>query len=258
MRGEAFDAILSCLASRTGAPRDAWAIDHGAHLEIIAAARRAGVPQMILLSALCVQRPELAFQHAKLAAEEALAGSGLTHSIVRPTAFFKSLSGQIGRVRTGRPYLLFGDGRLTACKPISDRDLAAYLADCLEMPERRNRILPIGGPGPAVTPREQGEWLFALAGRAPRFRRVPVGLLDAVIAGLGAAGNLSGRAREAAEFARIGRHYATRSMLVWDPETGRYGADLTPSTGRDSLRDFYAHVLSGEGVVDRGDHAFFS
>ncbi len=258
LRGDRFDAILSCLASRTGTPRDAWAIDHGAHLAIIAAARAAGVPQMILLSALCVQRPELAFQHAKLAAERALARSGLTYSIVRPTAFFKSLSGQIGRVRAGKPYLLFGDGRLTACKPISDRDLAAYLAECLDMPERRNRILPIGGPGAAVTPREQGDWLFALTGRAPRFRRVPVGLLDLAVVGLGAAGRLSPRARDAAEFARIGRHYATRSMLVLDPGTGRYDAELTPSTGRDSLRDFYAQILGAGGAVDRGDHAFFS
>ena len=44
---------------------------------------------------------------------------------MRPTAFFKSLSGQVERVRGGRPFLLFGDGTLTACKPISDADLAA-------------------------------------------------------------------------------------------------------------------------------------
>ncbi len=30
-RGERFDAVVSCLASRTGVPRDAWAIDHRAH-----------------------------------------------------------------------------------------------------------------------------------------------------------------------------------------------------------------------------------
>ena len=36
-RGEAFDVLVSCLASRTGTPRDAWAIDHDAHLAAITA-----------------------------------------------------------------------------------------------------------------------------------------------------------------------------------------------------------------------------
>lgn len=121
--GEHFDVLVSCLASRTGAPRDAWAIDHQAHVQALAVARDTGVTSMVLLSAICVQKPLLAFQHAKLAFERVLVESGLAYSIVRPTAFFKSLSGQVERVRRGKPFLVFGDGRLTACKPISDRDL---------------------------------------------------------------------------------------------------------------------------------------
>jgi divinyl chlorophyllide a 8-vinyl-reductase len=31
--------------------------------------------------------------------------------------------------------------------------------------------------------------------------------------------------------ARIGRYYATESMLVFDPATGRYAAAATPLTG---------------------------
>ena len=136
--GERFDVLVSCLASRTGSPRDAWAIDHQAHVQALAAARVAGVTQVVLLSAICVQKPLLAFQRAKLAFEKELIESGLTYSIVRPTAFFKSLSGQIDRVRRGKPFLLFGDGRLTACKPISDRDLGDYLANCLVRTDRHN------------------------------------------------------------------------------------------------------------------------
>ena len=117
--GERFDTVVSCMASRTGAPRDAWAVDHRANLNALNAARQAGVGHFVLLSAICVQKPLLAFQQAKLAFEAALIESGLRYSIVRPTAFFKSLSGQIERVRRGRPFLIFGDGTLTACKPIS-------------------------------------------------------------------------------------------------------------------------------------------
>ena len=66
-RQQRFDAVLSCMASRTGAPQDAWAIDHQAHLNVLNLAQEAGVTQMVLLSAICVQKPRLAFQHAKLA-----------------------------------------------------------------------------------------------------------------------------------------------------------------------------------------------
>jgi divinyl chlorophyllide a 8-vinyl-reductase len=256
-RGERFDALVSCLASRTGAPRDAWAIDHDAHVSALAQAAEAGVRQVVQLSAICVQKPLLDFQQAKLAFERTLMDSGIAFSIVRPTAFFKSLSGQVARVRAGKPFLVFGDGRLTACKPIADEDLADYLADCLDDPERRNRVLPIGGPGPALTPRDQGECLFRLLGRPPRFRQVPVALLDGLIAGLTLGGRLVPALADKAAFARIGRYYATESMLVLDPRTGRYDAEATPSTGTRTLPDFYAALLGGAAAPELGDHAVF-
>jgi divinyl chlorophyllide a 8-vinyl-reductase len=255
--GERFDALVSCLASRTGAPKDAWAIDHQAHVHALEAARTAGVTQVVLLSAICVQKPLLAFQQAKLAFEKVLIESGLTYAIVRPTAFFKSLSGQIERVRRGKPFLVFGDGQLTACKPISDSDLGDYLAACLDHPDRHNRVLPIGGPGPAISPRQQGEQLFALLGRPPKFSQVPVGLLDGIIAVLGTVGRLIPALAAKAELARIGRYYATESMLVLNPQTGQYDADATPSTGSQTLFDFYADLVNGETAPERGDHAVF-
>lgn len=257
LRGDAVDALVSCLASRTGVPADAWAVDHAANANALAAARAAGATQAVLLSALCVQKPRLAFQHAKLAFERELAASGLVWSIVRPTAFFKSLSGQVARVKAGRPYLLFGDGRLTACKPIADEDLAAFIAGCLDDPARQNRILPIGGPGPAITPREQGEMLFRLLARTPRWRRVPVALLDGIAGALGLAAALAPPLAAKAELARIGRYYATESMLVWDEAAGRYDADATPSFGERTLEQHYARLLRGEAGDDRGAHAVF-
>jgi divinyl chlorophyllide a 8-vinyl-reductase len=245
------------MASRTGTPRDAWAVDHAAHLHLLAAAKEAGVTQMVLLSAICVQRPLLAFQEAKLAFEQALITSGLTWSIVRPTAFFKSLSGQVARVQQGKPFLVFGDGTLTACKPISDADLGAFMASCLDDPARQNCVLPIGGPGQAMTPREQGELLFQLAGRPPRFTQVPVAMLDVIIAGLSALGRIVPPLADKAQLARIGRYYATESMLVWDAAGQRYDAAATPSFGTETLADHYAKLLRGEIADDRGEHAVF-
>lgn len=255
--GERYDILVSCLASRTGVPKDAWAIDHRAQSTALAVAKASGVRHMVLLSAICVQKPLLAFQHAKLAFERELIDSGLTYSIVRPTAFFKSLSGQVERVRAGKPFLLFGDGTLTACKPISDSDLGDFIASCIVDSSRHNKILPIGGPGDAITLREQGEHLFKLTGLKPRFRKVPVGMFDLAHSVLTLLGKVSTSCADKAELARIGRYYATESMLVLDPETGKYDAAATPSFGTQTLFDFYAALLDGSASVKRGEHAIF-
>lgn len=256
-RGERFDTVVSCMASRTGEPRDAWAIDHQAHVNVLNAAKAAGVTQFVLLSAICVQKPLLAFQHAKLAFERELMSSGLTWSIVRATAFFKSLSGQVQRVKSGKPFLIFGSGTLTACKPISDDDLARFIASCITDSDKHNRVLPIGGPGEALTPHEQGALLFELTGRPARYKRVPVALLDTIIAVLGAAGRIVPALAAKAELARIGRYYATESMLVWDAAAQKYDANATPSTGQDTLREYYAQLLRGDASDARGEHAVF-
>jgi divinyl chlorophyllide a 8-vinyl-reductase len=255
--GQPFDAVISCLASRTGTPRDAWRIDYQAHVDILKATQQAGIKHFVLLSAICVQKPRLAFQHAKLRFEQALMASGMTYSIVRPTAYFKSLSGQLERVKNGKAFLVFGDGLGTACKPISDRDLADYLTGCLTDPSRQQKILPIGGPGDAITPLAQGEALFKALGRPARFTHVPVRLLDVIIGVLSAVGRLFPAAADKAELAKIGRYYATESMLVWDPQTNQYSADATPSHGRDHLFDAYADWAHGEAIPERREHAVF-
>lgn len=253
-----YDVIVSCMASRSGLSTDAWEIDHRAHVNILKLAKASGVKHMIYLSAICVQKPLLEFQHAKLAFEKELIESGLTYSIVRPTAFFKSLSGQIERVRNGKAFLLFGDGTLTACKPVSDNDLGKFIAGCIEDTSRHNQILPVGGPGAAITPREQGELIFSLLQKPPRFKKVPVALLSCIQWGLGVLGRINKTCANKAELASIGRYYATESMLVLNSETGHYDAELTPSTGTDTLRDFYASVLDGTTTVNLGQHAVFT
>jgi divinyl chlorophyllide a 8-vinyl-reductase len=251
------DAVVSCLASRTGAPQDAWAVDHAANSAALKAAVAGGVRHFTLLSAICVQRPLLEFQKAKLAFEAELQAAPLDWTIVRPTAYFKSLSGQVARVQENRPFLVFGDGKLTACKPISDADLGRFLTLTLTDTTMRNRILPIGGPGPAITPLDQAAMLERLFGRPVPIRRVPVALMSAIIAVLSALGTVSPRFAARTGLARIGRYYATQSMLVWNPATQTYDADATPEFGTDRLEDHYAAMLRGEVGDDRGAHAIF-
>ena len=239
------DIVIACIASRSGAPKDAQAIDFAANLALLDAAQRAGAVQFILLSAICVQKPLLAFQHAKLAFEARLAASGIAYTIVRPTAFFKSLSGQVGRVKAGKPFLIFGDGNLTRCKPISDGDLARFIAGCIDNPAALGRILPIGGPGPAISLREQGELLCEVAGQPPRFTSISPNLFNYAERVLALGAGVSGWFAEKAEYARIARYYATESMLVLDPVSGTYSAELTPEFGTETLRDHYTRLIAG-------------
>lgn len=242
--GARCEVVISCIASRSGAPKDAKAVDYAANAALLAAAREAGARQFILLSAICVQKPSLAFQHAKLKFEAELAASGIGYTIVRPTAFFKSLSGQVKRVKAGKPFLIFGDGGLTRCKPISDSDMARFITGCIANPQALGRILPIGGPGPAISLREQGELLFELAGKPPRFTSISPKVFTYAERVLNLGAGVSGWFAEKAEYARIARYYATESMLVLDPETGEYAADLTPEFGSESLRDHYQRLLA--------------
>ena len=88
---QSYDIVISCLASRHGAPDDAWKVDYQANHHLLKIAQRTNNQRFLLLSAICVQKPKLAFQFAKLKFEQELIDSGLTYTIVRPTAFFKSL-----------------------------------------------------------------------------------------------------------------------------------------------------------------------
>ena len=244
LRDDGIEVVISCIASRSGAPDDALAVDYGANATLLEAAREAGAAQFILLSAICVQKPRLAFQHAKLRFEAELQASGIGYTIIRPTAFFKSLSGQVGRVKAGKPFLIFGDGNLTRCKPISDDDLARFITGCVGNPEALGKVLPVGGPGPALSLRDAGELLFAAAGKAPRFRSVSPAMFTFAGKVLGLGAPFSAWLAEKTEYARIAHYYATESMLVLDPASGEYSADLTPEFGSETLSNHYRRLLA--------------
>lgn len=261
--GVPIDVVVSCLASRTGGVKDSWKIDYEATKNSLVAGRNRGAKHFVLLSAICVQKPLLEFQRAKLKFEAELMkeveeDSGFTYSIVRPTAFFKSLGGQVELVKDGKPYVMFGDGKLCACKPISEQDLASFIADCVLSEDKINQVLPIGGPGKALTPLEQGQMLFKLLGREPKFLKVPIWIMDFAIGVLDFLVKVFPSMEDATEFGKIGRYYAAESMLVLDPETGEYSAEKTPSYGKDTLEEFFERVLrEGMAGQELGEQTIF-
>lgn len=188
-------------------------IDYEATKNCMEEARRAGASHFVLLSAICVQKPLLEFQRAKLKFEKELQQSkDMTYSIVRPTAFFKSLAGQVESVKKGGPYVYFGDGELCACKPISEKDLASFIANCIVDPDKINQMLPIGGPGKAYTPKEQAALLFRLLKQEPKCLGVPIGLMDGIIGIFDFLARYFPSLEDPAEFGKIGKCPLNQTM----------------------------------------------
>lgn len=239
---EKVDVIISCLASRTGEPRDAHLVDYKLNCLLLEKAKALKCSQFILLSAICVQKPRLAFQFEKLAFEEELKKSGLNFSIVRPTAYFKSLSGQIENIKKGKPYVYFGDGQITQCNPISEKDLSLYILSCIKDKTKWRKILPIGGPKQSITPKDIGKILFEIFEVPPKYKSFPTKLLDAIRLLLLIISPFSNWAKNKSELINIAKYYATESMLIWDEKKECYDANMTPSTGKDTLRDYFYSI----------------
>lgn len=244
--------VVSCLASRSGGIKDSNDIDYEATLNTLVQGRLHGnLSHFILLSAICVQKPELGFQKAKLKLESMLTeesekDSSFSYSIVRPTAFFKSLAAQIERMKNGSAFIMFGDGDLSKCNALSEKDLASFMVECATDDAKRNQILPVGGPGQPVTPKQQAELLFKILDKKPKYVRLPIAIMDFSIALLDGIAKVLPFAKETVEFARIGRYYAVEDMVG-------------PQYGTDTLEQFFENAIQPGGLdgQDLGDASIF-
>lgn len=252
------DAVVCCLASRSGTKGDSRAIDYQASLNCAEAAKAAGARRFVLLSAYCVKSAErgddyaLAFQYAKKDLEEELAklaDDDFDYVSVRPTAFFKSVSGQVEVVDGGGPFVYFdlGGGKNARCNPISEPDLGAALIDQIADDTHKNTYWNVGGPDVGFSMKEQGEMIHDVLAKEgePKLLSVPIGLFDAIIGGLqGTANFLSSAAQkldDAAELGRIGKYYAVEDMLTTD-DAEKYG--------RTGLREHYKYVAENGQEYD--------
>lgn len=254
-------ATICCLASRSGIKREAWSVDYCASLNTVRAQESVGGRgKFVLLSAYCCGKPRLQFQYAKLKLEDYLKSSmRVSHSIVRPTAFFKSLDGQIERIRKGLPALYFGNGSCSA-NAISAQDLASFLADCSIDPERigmHNKCRNIGGPDyPPVSKVSQIELIYDSLG-IPKSKRkslsLPISLLNLIINTFDAMEFVAGhlnlseirlKCEDAAEIARIVKYYATEPMVATGP--GEIQGEV-------KLKDHFSAIAERGGELEEVD-----
>ena len=240
--------VISCIASRKGGVTDSWDVDYTLNKFFLNLCKRVGINRFILLSAICVQKPTLEFQKAKLAFEALLKNSTLEYEIIRPTAFFKSLSGQIDRVKKGKSFLVFGNGELTTCKPISARDLSEFIIGFVLRKRAENKIHLVGGPGPPISPKNQAELLFKLSKNEKKINHISPKLFLVIIHVLMPLSKISKKIQDFREFLKIAYYYATESMLFWDEKNHAYSSEKTPEFGKDTLEDYYKKILDKDIV----------
>jgi len=209
------DIVISCLACRSGLPEDFDDIDYKATLRVLNAAKKNGTDQFILLSAICVRKPDLPLQLAKLKMEDELMRSGIDYTIVRPTAYFWVFDAQTRMIENGRPGYLIGTGDQACHNPIAKEDLAEFMVGCIGSSEHINRLFIIGGPEVPeniVTYKDSLLMIFESLGKEPKLVSIPGWMFTAVIHITRFIGLFSRKIGVFSEFLKIIYYYLENDM----------------------------------------------
>ncbi|MFE1871838.1 NAD(P)H-binding protein [Streptomyces sp. NPDC059496] len=195
------------LVSRTGPDAD-----------VLAAARRAGVEHVVLVSSITVQtHPHLGPAGENLAVERLLKDSGMAWTILRPTQFASNAMMWAASIRAGQAVRApYADTRLPTIHPA---DIASVARVALTEPGHRERTYALTGPEP-VTARQQVDAIAAALGRDVPFIEI-------------------GRGEAHAQMAAVFGEEAADAVL--DVTGGDINAELL------AVRDTVAHVTGSPG-----------
>jgi len=227
---------VSCMASsgiHVAPADDFWAIDRDANIRFGLEAVRSGVRHVVLVATFegRASRRVSAFSEAKECAVDAIAAacrqSGVTFTVIRPTAYFSDLTDRAfdSVLKKGR-HTLLGDGS-HRINPIDGDDVAAFLADCIGDPAKAGREHQVGGPD-IFSFREIGMLAAEVLGRSKslRINSIPIGSLQLAAALAAVVGLVSRGSRRSA------------ALLRWMIYSGTHDA-IAPACGRRRLRDEY-------------------
>ncbi len=151
---------------------------------VVAEAKRAGVEQFILMSAMGVRNdPRYPYFFAKHRAEESVKDSGLPWTIFRPSIIFGPGDGFINQladlVRSAPVVPIAGTGQ-SLFQPISVDEVAKSFAWAVAHPESIGQTYELGGPD-ILTYDEIIELIQKQLGTSKRTVHLPVGLVRAVV-----------------------------------------------------------------------------
>jgi uncharacterized protein YbjT (DUF2867 family) len=177
--------VISTHGSNASSRGNAQTIDYRANIELIDAAKTAGVQHFVFISVLGADRgyEDAPVFKAKWAVEQYLKSSGLNYTILRPSGFASNLLPLAERFRQTGLYLLVGDAQ-TRSSIVSTDDLARIAVAAATTEGALNRVLPVGGP--EILERGDIPRIFGrIFDREPIVINPPLAILDGVRTALG-------------------------------------------------------------------------
>jgi len=177
---EDVDVVVSTVSMiGTAKPGDSFeATDERGTLNLIAAAKAAGVNQFVYVSFDTDSVPDSPLRNAKAKVEEALRASSMTYTILQPSYFMESWLGpHLGVDVANARAQIFGSGD-RRMDYVSMSDVAELAVQSLTNPAARNATIRFGGPQ-AVTQREAIRAFEEAAGRRFQVQEIPEQALEA-------------------------------------------------------------------------------
>ena len=177
---EGVDAVISTVTAITTAkPGDSFdATDGHGNINLVDAAKRAGVQQFVFVSFETDEMPDAPLVQAKRQAGVHLQESGMAYTILQPALFMESWLGP----------MLFADPATATAKVYGDRevkfryvavaDVAEVAAQSIDNPNARNAQISFGGPE-ALSQREAVRVFEEVFGKPFTVQAAPEAALEA-------------------------------------------------------------------------------
>ncbi|MDO8501635.1 MAG: SDR family oxidoreductase [Gemmatimonadaceae bacterium] len=174
--------VIAAAHSMLGKGEDASElVDDAGHRGLIESAKQAGVRHFIYTSVVGASPDHpVDFWRTKARVERYLQDSGLTWTIIRPTAFMEIHAYQlIGKpVMEGKRVVLFGPGR-NPRNYVAAEDVAKVVVGALQIPSLRGEIIEVGGPE-NLTAHEIVQTFERVSGRKAKVTHLPLGVVRAL------------------------------------------------------------------------------
>ena len=218
------DAVVAAAHGLLGRGRYASSrVDDAGHRALIDAASEARVGHFVYTSVHGAAPPHpVVFWRTKFGIEQHLQASGLSYTILRPTAFMETHAHELlGKaILAGKPAMMFGRGD-RPLNFVAARDVAGYAVRALTDPSARGATIEIGGPD-NLTRMEVVQLYARLSGRPAATRHLSLGALRVLSAVLRPVHpGISGVMRAAIEFETIDQSFDPSETLR------RFPASLT-------------------------------
>jgi uncharacterized protein YbjT (DUF2867 family) len=175
------DTVVSAVHGFVGPGKPSpEAIDRDANRALIQAAVTAGVQHLMLVSVLgAAPDHPMSLHRAKYSAEQALQTSGLSWTVIRPTAYLETWIAIIGaKLASNSQALVFGPGR-NPINFVSAADVAAAVDLGVHDQSLRGQVVEVAGPE-NLTFTQLADRLITASGQPGRIRHIPLPMLRAM------------------------------------------------------------------------------